>query len=192
MKEKREEERERRTKEEQKNNSTSTTTNSTTTPMSYFYSFKDTTIEGKEVDFNRYKGKVCLVVNTACNCGLGKKGFELIREAKKNYPELEILLFPSALNYLVDQEIKNKEEIISTLKKEEVYDISTVFEKRMISTDKTIFKYLSHEAPGIFGTTAVKWNFTKFIISSDGLNITRFSPNSSYSSVQPLLQEYFS
>ena len=39
-----------------------------------------------------------------------------------------------------------------------------------------LFEYLKSSAPGIFGTTAIKWNFTKFLIDQTGSNVQRFAP----------------
>ena len=44
------------------------------------------------------------------------------------------------------------------------------------SNASPLFKYLKHESPGIMGTEAVKWNFTKFLIDRNGSPIARFAP----------------
>lgn len=159
------------------------------TSITSIYSFKEKTIEGKEVYFNIYKGKVLLLVNTACNCGLAKKNYEVIKKAKSSYPDLEVLLFPSALNWVVDQEKNNPEEIIKDLKDAEVYNTSTVFEKKY-AMDHEPFKWVCEKAPGTLGIAKPKWNFTKFLVSKDGMQVSRFSPNSGYSDMEKILEEY--
>jgi len=161
---------------------------------SMFYTFKEKKIEGKLVDFSIYKGKACLVVNTACNCGLAKSNFETIREIKNKHPEIAILLFPSSVDltiYMVEQEEAQKEETIQKMKENGVYDISTVFEKCKINgkDGSHLFAYLSKEAPGLFGTKAVKWNFTKFLVSKTGDKVTRFGPKEHYSDMKSALEE---
>ena len=44
------------------------------------------------------------------------------------------------------------------------------------SNASPLFKYLKHESPGILGTEAVKWNFTKFLVSKEGNVVKRFAP----------------
>jgi glutathione peroxidase len=39
-----------------------------------------------------------------------------------------------------------------------------------------LYKYLKHSAPGVLGSERIKWNFTKFLVSKDGMRVTRFAP----------------
>lgn len=160
--------------------------------LSPFYLFKDRTIEGKEIDFSQFMGKKCLIVNTACNCGLAKKGFAAIRGIKEKHPEIEILLFPSALNGLIDQELSTAEEIIARMKENQVYDIATVFEKRVINSKEGLFKWLVKEGKtksSIFDfMKVIKWNFTTFIVSDKGEYVDRIFPtNISVESIEKVL-----
>lgn len=147
---------------------------------SLFYSFKDKTIEGKTVEFSRFIGKTCIIVNTACKCGLAEKGFKAIREIKQEYPQIEILLFPSRLGAVVDQELETPEEIIKRMKEKGVYEISTVFEKRQLDSSKGLFKWLISEGgkkSSIFDIfRKIKWNFTTFIITEEGEVASRIGP----------------
>ncbi|KAI5188769.1 hypothetical protein NEMIN01_0137 [Nematocida minor] len=147
---------------------------------SAFYAFKDRTIEGKDVDFSLFEGKMCLIVNTACNCKLAKNGYSVIKEIKKKHSDLEVLLFPSALNKIVDQTLKTPDAIISRMKEEGVYDIATVFEKRTIDSKAGLFQWLTTQSyKGSFMVDlmkSIKWNFTAFIVSKEGKCVGRISP----------------
>jgi len=52
-----------------------------------------------------------------------------------------------------------------------------------------LFKYLKHESPGILGTEAVKWNFTKFLVNKDGQVVKRFAPKDGKSAIESELQK---
>ena len=62
----------------------------------------------------------------------------------------------------------------------------TIFNKIEVngSDADPLFEYLKMSAPGIFGTTAIKWNFTKFLIDQTGSNIKRFAPITAPQSIE--------
>ncbi|KAI5171706.1 glutathione peroxidase [Nematocida sp. LUAm3] len=157
---------------------------------STFYAIKDETITGELVDFSKFRGKVCIIINSACKCGLAKSGFETIQKAKKEFPEIEVLLFPSALNKLINQEHETNEQIIKDLKEVGVYDLCTVFKRRVASQDEGALKWACEKAPGSLGLQYLKWNFTKFLVSRDGHSIERFSPNSDFDKLRPDIKRY--
>jgi glutathione peroxidase len=39
-----------------------------------------------------------------------------------------------------------------------------------------LYRWLSAEAPGLMGSKAIKWNFTKFLVGKDGRVIQRYAP----------------
>lgn len=156
-----------------------------------FYDLQATTIHGVPVSFDKYRGKVCLVMNTACNCGLALKNYELIKKIMSGHPEVEILLFPSKLNSLFDQEHKEKEKTIQKMKEAGVFDKSTVFEKTVANGgENEPLGWLARRAPGILGTVMIKWNFTKFLVSKSGKHVVRFSPNDDYDKLVKVLEEF--
>lgn len=140
-----------------------------------FYDFKAKKINGQEVSMDSYKGKVVLVVNTASKCGLAPqlKGLE---ELNKKYKDqgLEILGFPC--NQFANQEKGNNHEIHEVCQMN--FGVTfTMFEKIDVNgeTAHPIYKYLKKEKKGMF-SSKIKWNFTKFLIDSEGNVIKRFSP----------------
>ena len=52
------------------------------------------------------------------------------------------------------------------------------------SNASPLFKYLKHESPGILGTEAIKWNFTKFLVNKDGEVVKRFAPKDGGDSIE--------
>ncbi|OAB48379.1 glutathione peroxidase [Paenibacillus antarcticus] len=140
------------------------------------YNYQVNTIRGEQVSLSDYQGKVLLIVNTASKCGFTPQytGLQELYEKFKDH-NFEILGFPS--NQFKEQEPGSSEDI------EQFCQINhgvtfPLFEKIDVkgNTAHPLFQYLSKQAPGVLGSTAVKWNFTKFLVDSDGKVIQRFAP----------------
>ena len=122
-----------------------------------------------------FKGKVVLVVNVASKCGFTPQyaGLETLYRAHTDQG-LQILGFPC--NQFGEQEPGNAEEIASFCSL--TYDVTfPIFSKIDVNGNDAdpIYAYLKHEAPGILGTEAIKWNFTKFLVGRDGKVVDRFA-----------------
>ena len=138
------------------------------------YEFAAKTIEGKEVSLSNYKGKALLVVNVASKCGFTPQ-YEGLEKLYKDYKNkgLEILGFPC--NQFGAQEPGTEADIQSFCSL--TYGVSfPMFAKVDVngSNAHPLYKYLTHEKPGILGTEAIKWNFTKFLIGKNGEPIKRY------------------
>ena len=145
--------------------------------MSQIYNFSVTDINGQNLSLENYKGKVLLIVNVASKCGFTPqyKGLEKIY---KEYKEkgLEILAFPC--NQFGGQEPGSEEEIKSFCDLN--YQVSfPLFSKIEVNGANThpLYDFLKTEAPGLLGSKAIKWNFTKFLVDQEGKVIKRFAPN---------------
>mgnify|MGYP001325978277 CR=1 FL=1 len=140
-----------------------------------FYDFKAKTLQGKEIGMDTYKGKTVLVVNTASKCGLTPQfeGLEaLYRKHKDN--GLVILGFPS--NQFANQEPGDEKSIAEGCLIN--YGVTfPMFSKIDVNGPDAhpLYKYLKTELPG-FLSSKVKWNFTKFLVDSEGKPVKRFSP----------------
>jgi len=144
--------------------------------MASIYDFKVKDIHGKTVDLDVYKGKVLLVVNTASKCGFTPqyKGLEKLYE-KMHGKGLEILGFPC--NQFGAQEPGSEEEIESFC--EVNYGVTfPLFAKIDVNGDDTapVYRYLKHAKPGLLGSEAIKWNFTKFLVDRNGKVVERYAP----------------
>ncbi|MCX9156539.1 glutathione peroxidase [Niveibacterium sp. 24ML] len=139
-------------------------------------SFESRTLDGKPLNLADYAGKVLLIVNTASNCGFTPQyaGLEALHR-KFASRGLVVLGFPC--NQFGGQEPGSEVEIGAFCEKN--YGVSfPVSEKVDVNGDDAhpLFKYLTKEAPGLLGTTAIKWNFTKFLVGRDGEVVERFAP----------------
>ena len=143
--------------------------------MEKIYDFKAQTSKGKELDFSQFEGKVLLIVNTASKCGFTPQ-FAGLEALHKKYQDqgLVVIGFPSG--DFANQELADgsKAEEFCQLN----YGVSfQIMKKVHVNGDEAdpIFKYLKSQTKG-FITSAIKWNFTKFLISRDGKTIKRYAP----------------
>jgi glutathione peroxidase len=145
--------------------------------MTTFHDFTVDDIHGKPVRLDRYKGKVALVVNTASKCGFTPqyKGLEALYEKYKS-KGFVVLGFPC--NQFGAQEPGTEAEIAQFC--ELNYGVTfPMFAKIDVNGDDAapVYRFLKSAKPGLLGTEAIKWNFTKFLIDRDGRVIARFAPN---------------
>lgn len=133
-------------------------------------------LSGEIQDLSEFEGKVVLVVNTASKCGFTKQyeGLEALYESYKDRG-LVILGFPC--NQFGEQEQGSDNEIASFCQKN--YGVSfPMFSKIDVNGEQTapLYQELKSNAPGIMGTTKIKWNFTKFLINKQGDHVIRYAP----------------
>jgi glutathione peroxidase len=152
--------------------------------MTTIYDFTVDDIEGRPVKLDRYKDKVLLVVNTASKCGFTPqyKGLEALYRKYKDQG-LEVLGFPC--NQFGSQEPGNEQEIATFC--ETNYDITfTMFRKVDVNGEGAapVYRYLKSAKPGLLGTEAIKWNFTKFLVDRGGNVVARFAPNDTPESIE--------
>lgn len=142
------------------------------TTMTDIYSFKEKGLDGSEIDFQKYKGDVLLVVNTASECGYTPQ-YAGLEELSKKYSAkgLKVLGFPC--NQFGGQEPGDSAAIHSFCQKNYGVDFQ-LFEKVDVNGDNAnpLFVYLKDAAPNDKGD--IKWNFTKFLIDKKGTVVKRY------------------
>lgn len=152
--------------------------------MAGIYDFTVEDIAGKAVKLDRYKGKVMLVVNTASECGFTPQYQGLEKLYKQFHRKgLEVLGFPC--NQFGEQEPGSEKEIASFC--EVNYGVTfPLFRKIDVNGDNAapLYKWLKKEKPGLLGTGAIKWNFTKFLVDRKGEVVARYAPNDTPESMQ--------
>jgi len=134
-------------------------------------------IHGEPRKLAEYKNKVLLIVNVASKCGFTPqyKGLEALYE-KLHGRGLEVLGFPC--NQFGAQEPGNEAEIAQFC--ELNYGVTfPLFAKIDVngSTAAPLYQYLKKEKPGLLGSEAIKWNFTKFLVDRKGNVVERYAPN---------------
>jgi glutathione peroxidase len=149
------------------------------------YDFSALTIDGIDLPLSRYRGHPLLIVNVASKCGFTPQytGLESLYE-KYHERGLEVLGFPC--DQFGHQEPGDEAEIkkFCTLN----YGVSfPMFAKVKVNGDDAnpLYEYLKSALPGILGIQAIKWNFTKFLVSKDGVPIKRYAPADKPESIAP-------
>ena len=132
--------------------------------------------DGTATSLEPHRGKVLLIVNTASKCGFTPQ-YDGLEALHRDYAErgFEVLAFPC--NQFGGQEPGDAAEIANfcTL----TYDVTfPVFAKIDVngSDAEPLFERLKSDAPGVLGSKAIKWNFTKFLVGRDGTVLDRYAP----------------
>jgi glutathione peroxidase len=139
------------------------------------YDLSARTIDGSEQKLDAYRGKALLVVNVASKCGFTPqyKGLEALWQKFRD-KGLVVLGFPC--DQFGHQEPGDENEIQSFCSTN--YGVSfPMFAKIDVNGSKThpVYQFLKGEAPGLLGTTSVKWNFTKFLVDRSGRVVKRYA-----------------
>jgi glutathione peroxidase len=160
--------------------------------MSTIYDIPCQTIQGKEKTLAKNKGKVLLIVNTASQCGFTPQFRELEDLYKKYHAQgLEILGFPC--NQFGSQDPGRDEDILAFCQTN--YGVTfPMFAKIEVNGPGAhpLFQHLKAEAPGILGSEAIKWNFTKFLVDKTGAVKERYAPATKPSDLEPAINALLS
>ncbi len=153
------------------------------------HDFSVQTADGKAFSLREYTGSVVLVVNVASRCGYTPQytGLQKLYERFKDR-KFVVLGFPC--NQFGAQEPGSNEDIQEFC--EINYGVSfPVFAKIDVNGSETdpLYKWLKHEAPGVLGTEAIKWNFTKFLVSREGKVLHRFAPQDTPETLVPEIEK---
>lgn len=158
--------------------------------MDTIYSFNVKTIDGQSISLEDYKGQLLLIVNTASQCGFTPQyaGLESLYQRFQDQG-FTVLGFPC--NQFGQQEPGTSQEIAGFC--DTHYSISfPLFEKVEVNGQNAhpLFNYLKSAAPGILGSQSIKWNFTKFLVSRDGIAIKRYPSLVTPGMIQKDLEKY--
>ena len=144
--------------------------------MPTVYDFSANSIQGKVVKLDQYQGKAMLIVNTASACGFTPQ-FGGLEELHKTYGEKGLVVLGFPCNQFGAQDSGSNGEIAEFCQLN--YGVSfPMMEKIDVngSSAHPLYQWLSAEAPGLLGSKAIKWNFTKFLVGKDGAVIKRYAP----------------
>jgi glutathione peroxidase len=135
-----------------------------------------TASDGSATDLSEHRGKAMLIVNVASNCGFTPQyeGLEALHEKYRDRG-FTVLGFPC--NQFGAQEPGDAAEIASFCKTNYAVDFP-IFGKIDVNGDNAapIYQHLKEEAPGLLGSKAIKWNFTKFLVDRSGEVVKRYAP----------------
>jgi glutathione peroxidase len=153
--------------------------------MSNVHDFTVNDIAGTPVRLDRYEGEVMLIVNVASQCGYTPQyqGLEALQQ-KFHGRGFDVLGFPC--NQFGKQEPGTEAEIAAFC--DVNYHVTfPMFAKVDVNGDGAVplYRFLKSEKPGLLGSEAIKWNFTKFLVDRKGKVLKRYAPNDTPESIAP-------
>ncbi len=135
-----------------------------------------TLINGQHKSLTAYQGNIILIVNTASNCGFTPQ-YQGLETLYQNYKDKGFIILGFPCNQFGAQEPGTEAEINNFCQSN--YGVTfPMFSKIDVNGDNAapLYKQLKSEAPGLLGTEAIKWNFTKFLINKQGEVVKRYAP----------------
>jgi glutathione peroxidase len=153
----------------------------TTTASAYDFDALD--ISGKKVQLSKFKGKPLLIINTASSCGFTPqyKGLQALHE-QFGPQGLVVLGFPC--NQFGAQESGANDEIATFCEMNFGVSFALMGKVEVNGPQAApLYQWLCEQAPGLLGSKAIKWNFTKFLVGRDGQVVKRYAPHDSPESI---------
>jgi glutathione peroxidase len=140
------------------------------------YEYNARSIRGEDVPLSRFRGEVLLIVNVASRCGFTPQYRELEALYRAHHHQgFEVLGFPC--DQFGHQEPGEDADIerFCTLNFEVTFPL---FSKICVNgpEEHALYGYLKDRRPGVLGSKAIKWNFTKFLVDRSGEPVKRYAP----------------
>ena len=145
--------------------------------MTGLYDIIATTIDGRQQSLGDYAGKAMLVVNVASRCGFTAQ-YAGLEALYRRFADRGLVVLGFPCNQFGAQEPASEAEIAKFCSAN--YDVTfPMFAKIEVNGENAhpLYRLLKHDAPGILGSEAIKWNFTKFLIDPEGRVVKRYAPN---------------
>ncbi len=140
------------------------------------YDFDALQMDGRTVPLRDYQGRVLLIVNTASACGFTPQ-FAGLQDLHRQYAGRGLVVLGFPCNQFGRQDPGPNEEIATFCQRNYGVDFPMMAKIDVNGADAPpLYRWLTAEAPGVLGTKAIKWNFTKFLIGRDGQVIRRYAP----------------
>ena len=142
-----------------------------------FYDIDLLTIDGKPQKMDVYRGKTLLIVNVASQCGFTPQ-YAGLQALYDKFRDRGVVVLGFPCDQFGHQEPGGEAEIEQFCTRN--FGVTfPMFAKIEVNGANAhpLYTYLKSEKPGILGTGAIKWNFTKFLVGSDGTVVKRYAPN---------------
>jgi glutathione peroxidase len=149
------------------------------------YDFTAIDIEGKERALAEFGGRALLIVNVASKCGFTPQ-YEGLEALWRKYRGCRFAVLGFPCDQFAHQEPGDEAEIrrFCSLR----YDVTfPMFAKVDVNgaTAHPLYRWLESEQPGVLGTRAIKWNFTKFLVDRAGRAVGRYAPKEPPAKIEP-------
>jgi glutathione peroxidase len=137
--------------------------------------FDARSVTGEPIRFNEFAGKLVLIVNTASQCGFTPQ-YAGLQKLHETYGERGLVVVGFPCNQFGAQEPGTEEEISRFC--EINFGVSFLLTQKVDvngAAAHPLFKFLTAALPGVLGTQAIKWNFTKFLVNKAGEPVKRYA-----------------
>jgi glutathione peroxidase len=145
------------------------------------------TLTGETTTLGAYRGKVVLVVNVASQCGFTGQ-YDGLEALYQKYQDRGFVVLGFPCNQFLFQEPGDADKIQTCGRK---YNVTfPVFEKIKVNGPSAhpIYQWLKRERPGFLGTSAIKWNFTKFLVDRNGAVVQRYGSATAPEKIAPEIE----
>ena len=140
------------------------------------YTFEALDIRGQRVALEQFRGQVLLIVNTASACGFTPQ-FAGLQALHQQYAGQGLVVLGFPCNQFGGQDPGSNAEIAQFCQRNYGVDFPVLAKVEVNGAGAhPLFQWLKAQAPGLLGTQAIKWNFTKFLVGRDGQVIRRYAP----------------
>ena len=140
------------------------------------FDFTAADIRGHAQPLSQWRGKVLLIVNTASACGFTPQ-YAGLQKLYAAYEAQGLVVLGFPCNQFGSQE-KGSEAEIATFCDTRFGVTFPMMSKVHVNGANAdpLYRWLTAQAPGVLGTKAIKWNFTKFLVGRDGDVLRRYAP----------------
>lgn len=157
--------------------------------MNNIYETQLNDLKGQAIDFEAFKNKTILVVNTASKCGFTPQ-YEGLEKLHQKYKDKGLIIIGTPCNQFGKQEPGSSDEIQEFCQVN--YGVSFLISEKLDvngSNAHPLYQWLKKEKPGLLNTEAIKWNFTKFLVDKNGQVVKRFAPKETPESLEKIIEE---
>ena len=154
------------------------------------YDLSAVAIDGSEQKLGQYQGKLLLVVNVASKCGFTPQ-YTGLEELWRKYRDQGLVVLGFPCDQFGHQEPGTESEIQTFCTTN--YGVSfPMFAKVEVNGANThpVYQFLKDEAPGLLGTTSIKWNFTKFLVDRSGQVVKRYGSTDTPAKIESDIAEH--
>ena len=144
--------------------------------MCDLYDIPLTTLAGEPTSLGAFAGKVLLIVNVASKCGFTPQ-YEGLEALQRRFGPAGFSVIGVPCDQFGGQEPGSAEEIATFCSL--TYGVSfPLLAKAEVNGPEAhpLYRFLKSAIPGLLGTEAIKWNFTKFLVDRAGHVVSRHAP----------------
>ena len=140
------------------------------------YDLEALSIDQHTVPLSRFKGQVMLIVNTASACGFTPQ-FAGLEKLHQTFGDKGLVVLGFPCNQFANQDPGDEAQIANFCQKNYGVSFQMMGKVKVNGSEAhPLYQWLTAQAPGLLGSKAIKWNFTKFLVGRDGQVLKRYAP----------------